>query len=358
MHPLLPPPPPLNPIPHLIEVLDAAVRSDLESLRFSYFVKLLVLTGFVFVGLGFEVGEILHDVIGYFRRRKIDWEYEATPAFIREKREPSHKIKMFAAVGWLLIVIGVGGEGYFEGFVSWADSTLQTFNNILLADAQRTSVVANERSSAAYERASENEKETAETLKQAQQERTDAAKSLEVTKGYESQIAEAQREAADSKKEAESERLERVKLQQQLAPRRLSGKQIDGLVTRFKPLAKRGQIFIVITFPAFNPEGDDFAKDFEAVFKAAEWKPTRTGWNQTGERGLDIGMLEDPAAPGQIPAAYLSLVQYIRDAMVAEGVPCRIFPLKPDAAVSLAKPEKSVLYLMVGHKPEPVMDQR
>jgi hypothetical protein len=126
-----------NPLPTIVEVLDAAIRADLESLRYEYFIGLLICTGAVFAGLVCEVGEIWHDAIGFFKRHQFAQEYEATPAQDRKERQPSHSVKMWTAVGWLLIVIGVGGEGVFDGLVSWADSTLQTFNNILLEAAQK-----------------------------------------------------------------------------------------------------------------------------------------------------------------------------------------------------------------------------
>jgi hypothetical protein len=145
-----------NPLPKIVEILDAAIRADLESLRYEYFVGLLICTGAVFAGLVCEVGEIWHDVIGFFNRRQFAHEYESTPALFRKEREPSHGVKMWTAVGWLLIVIGVGGEGVFDGLVSWADSTLQTFNNILLGatqkeagDAAKSAKIAHDESTAA-----------------------------------------------------------------------------------------------------------------------------------------------------------------------------------------------------------------
>lgn len=121
-----------SPLPEIVEVLDAAIRADLETVRYEYFVWLLICTGAVFVGLVCEVGEIWHDVI-------------------RKGHEPSHNVKRWAAIGWLLIVLGVGGEGVFEGFVSWTDSTLQTFNNILLEATQREAGSAAQSATTAHE---------------------------------------------------------------------------------------------------------------------------------------------------------------------------------------------------------------
>src|ERR1019366_6690474 len=48
-------------------------------------------------------------------------------------------------IGWFVVVIGVAGEGAFEGLGSVSDGQLQTFDSALLADAQRKTAVANER---------------------------------------------------------------------------------------------------------------------------------------------------------------------------------------------------------------------
>jgi hypothetical protein len=109
---------------------------------------------------------------------------------------------------------------------------------------------------------------------------------------------------------------------------------------------------IAIIYAALDGEAEDFAGDFATAFKAGGWKPAITGWDQTGKRGLDIGMLADPSAPHEIPALFISLVQYLHDAIGAVGIPCRIVPLSPDEQISLNKPEKGVLYLMVHRKPD------
>jgi hypothetical protein len=161
-----------NPLPEIVKVLDAAIRRDSENLRNGYFFGLLLCTGMVFVGLVLEVGEISHDIVGFFKRHKIEWEYAATPALIRREREPSHRVKLWAAVGWLLIVIGVGGEGFFEGFVSWTDSILQAFNNVLLEAAQKEAddavlgaATANIRVAETRQRAAKLEKEAGQLRK-------------------------------------------------------------------------------------------------------------------------------------------------------------------------------------------------
>jgi hypothetical protein len=280
--PLLPPPPYVSPLPKIIEALDAAIRVDLESIRYWYFVCLLVSTAVVFAGLVCEIGEIWHDVISFFRRKQIEWEYNASPALFRREREPSHRVKMWAAVGWLLIVIGVGGEGVFEGLVSWTDTTLQTFNNILLSETQQVSGAANERASAAYERASENEKETAATLKQAEQERSDAAKSLEVTKGYESQIAEANARAAQAELD-----LAKIKEWRKLTPKQQQ--EIGAVLSAYGT-----QNFAFLVFG--DPESLSFLGDINATLKIAKWNRVATPSGLGGDIGYNVDGITVPSA--------------------------------------------------------------
>ncbi len=158
--------------------------------------------------------------------------------------------------------------------------------------------------------------------------------------------------AAKLEQEAESERLARARLEAKLRPRRLSSKQIDDLGAKLKVLAAGSHPPIAISSEAFDSESRDFAKDFETAFKAGEWTPTVVPWDQLHDHGLDIGMLEDPASPGKIPAPFVSVVQSIQDTITAIGVPCRIRPLSPTDQVTLQPPVKNVLYLLVHRKPD------
>jgi hypothetical protein len=119
-----------------IRSLDELVRSDFQSLRDSYFTWLLICTGIVVVGVVLEeLGEL---------------EAIAKPWG-----------KRLARIGWLLIIVGVIGEGVFEGFVSKADGLTQTFNDILLGDAQKEAAFAIERAANANRQAETARQETA-----------------------------------------------------------------------------------------------------------------------------------------------------------------------------------------------------
>jgi hypothetical protein len=312
------------------QALDLAIKTDLQNLRDWYFDCLLVCTGVVGLGVFMEGFEILHDMWGIFWRKSIELTYWMAPSIDRKKYRAPDWMKLMAGVGWVLIVMGIAGEGVYEGLVSKYDGALSTLNDTLITETQ---------------------KETALALAQAVHADMTAS-------GFNLLIAEARRDAAESKKKTETERLERVKLEAQLAPRRLSSKQMDELATKLKTLSAQGQVNIAISSAALDAESADFAKDFETAFKAGGWKPTIVGWDQMGERGLDVGMLSDPFNPKHIPAAFTPLVQYIHDAIIGIGIQCRILPLSPDDPISLSKPEKGVLYLLVHRKPEVVLPDK
>lgn len=171
----------MNVWPEIVRQIDELTKADLQGLRDWYFLWLLVSSGVVAVGVALEGPEVVHDTLGLIRR-------SSKP----ECRTPPW-IKWLALVGWIFIVFGVAGEGMAEGLVSWADGLTQTFNDILLTDAQHESALAWSRASkaisdagSANERASENE-----------------------------------RKAARLEKEAEAEKLARVKLEALIQPRDL-----------------------------------------------------------------------------------------------------------------------------------------
>lgn len=292
------------------------LQAQLKVLRDQNFNRLLVCTFMVGIGLLMELPEIIHDMCEIYGRRSRELKYWLSLPIDRREYPASDWVKKWAAFGWLLIVLGVMGEGWFEARVSKYDSALSQITDRVVAEARKESLQAEA-----------------------------------TAKGFDAQIALAQKDAADSKKEAESERLERVKLQEKLAARRLSGKQISDLAKSLK-LLNQGHVPIAIMSEAFDNEAADLAKDFEEAFTEGEWKPTRVPWDQLHKQGVEISMLADPSAPNEIPAPFKPLVEHLRVAIATIGVTCGISALGPDDAVSLNKPEKNVLYLMVHRRPE------
>jgi hypothetical protein len=94
-----------------------SLRGDIESIRFRFFVLLLACTAIVAVGV------VMEEVVEHLGNENHAWIV---------KPEWHH---MLARIGWVLVVIGVIGEGIFEGATSSVDNILQDFNNTLLAIA-------------------------------------------------------------------------------------------------------------------------------------------------------------------------------------------------------------------------------
>jgi hypothetical protein len=268
-------PRPPMPIPDTLKGVDDLIRAGFEAYRSSCFNWLLAATGLVVVGLVFEGPELWHDITTIVRQ----WRFKRSFHFSLPESHAPNWAKLAAFVGWLFIVVGVAGEYVADSFVSKADGYVQTFDEILLTQAQRGAVVAKERATAAYERASENERETANTLKQVEQERADAAKSLAAAetarkeaKGFSLRIAQAneraataERDAAQANRIAEQERLARIRIEDTL-----SGWKLDGT-------AQAHILEKITSFPgtpfdlAVNPSEYGFMEIMDGILGSAKW---------------------------------------------------------------------------------------
>src|ERR1700691_3642734 len=101
-----------------------SLRLDLKQIRDCWFYLLLACTGIVVVGV------VLEDEEHWFPAGKSRMDMARGIAM------PSrwHKWKKRTALlGWVLLILGVGGELLFEAAVSNADGMLQDFNDTLLA---------------------------------------------------------------------------------------------------------------------------------------------------------------------------------------------------------------------------------
>ena len=108
--------------PQLAQELDAVVRTGLQSLRDNYFLWLLYSTAVVAVGVMLEGVEFVES---WAKQHGLDaW------------------VKRLSKFAWLLIILGVAGEGMFEGFVSYSDGMIQEFSDTALQAAQRATVDA------------------------------------------------------------------------------------------------------------------------------------------------------------------------------------------------------------------------
>lgn len=105
--------------PDLIGDLDNRIRLDLQHIGNSFFFWVWLSAIVVAVGCAMEGPELFHEL----------WP-KTFPFF------SGRWVKKIALIGWLLVVLGVAAEGVFEALDHQAEGILQTFNEILLADAQ------------------------------------------------------------------------------------------------------------------------------------------------------------------------------------------------------------------------------
>lgn len=325
----------------ITQALDLAIRADLKTLRDWYFDCLLVCTAIVGIGLILEGPEIAHDLYGIFRRKSIGLKYWLAPSIDRREYSVPAWMKVWTAVGWFLIVLGVMGEGISEGYVSWADGTLQTLNDILLSDAQKEATFAIERSAGAYERAAQTERE-------ASQENERAAKALEAAEvarknaeGFQFQIAQANERAAEANRTAESERLARVQLQKELQPRRLTSAQKDKLTSLLR--GKPKPIFILTM--GDDTETADLANDIGDALNKAGWK-TFFSVRFSFEHGIEVGTSRESDMSVLMPA-----IEELKGALSAVGLSSRTTLFDPNDNHLAGKFEKNVLCLVIDHKP-------
>ena len=101
-----------------------------------------------------EAPEIWYDVREAIGRKSRELRYWLTPSIDREEYPIlPPRVKVWAAVGWVLIVLGVIGEGVSEGFVHKYDTALQILNDQIVSDARTKAANADLEAGQAKERA-------------------------------------------------------------------------------------------------------------------------------------------------------------------------------------------------------------
>lgn len=191
----------------IAQPFDLSSKVELRNLRDLYFGCLLVCTGLVGIGLLMEAAEIWYDVRETIGHKSREHTYWLTPSIDRKEYKTPDFVKLLSAVGCVLIVLGVIGEGVFEGFVSKYDGALATLNDTVIAQTQ---------------------KETAQLLKN-----------------------------------AEELKAENLKLEAILQPRRLSSQQKELLHRAFAEFTTN-RIFVGCVNG--GAEANDFAQDFLEAF--------------------------------------------------------------------------------------------
>jgi hypothetical protein len=225
------------------------VRLSLEAKGAKWFHWLLISGAVVALGCVLEVWETYVSLVSWWHGRS------GRP---HKENEASWRIPI-AALGLVLVILGVIGETVFEGLVSNSDASIRTHESDVLSRAEEAASTANQKAGDAYERASANE-----------------------------------REAARLKKEAEDERMKRVELEKQIQPRHLSEKQQNTLVNELDKSRSGGDLTIGVL--PHDGEARLYAMDFEHVFQR-----TAPKWIDRGIVADNFELPVEPLSAGMVP---------------------------------------------------------
>jgi len=155
-----------------------------------------------------------------------------------------------------VVLIGLTGEGLFEGLTSRADNILQTFNEVLIGNAQ-----------------------------------LQASDADNLARQYESQIAQAQRDAANAKAQAAASDLARLQLEASIAWRRLTKEQISEIGLKLSAFPRQ---LTALVYNNGDLEAYSFACDIDvALHEVAKWN--------VGEPQPIVVMREGPVPFGTNP---------------------------------------------------------
>jgi hypothetical protein len=167
----------------------------------------------------------------------------------------------------------------------------------------------------------------------------EAAKADERSLVLEKSIADANAKAAQANERAESERLARVKIEQQIAPRRLSGEQRQKLLAA---LATPPTTTVIVKSRLLDPEGADLANGIALTLQEAKWKVFLVhNWTDL-RNGLFVGCLIGKQLAG---------TNELKAALASVGLKAEEVALDPQYAHVPGLPQPDVLYLLVGGKP-------
>jgi hypothetical protein len=288
------------------------VRLSLEAESAKWFCWLLISGAVVALGCVLEVWETYVSLVGWWRKRK------DRP---HEENETSWRIPL-SALGLFFVIVGVIGETIFEGLVSNTDTAIRTHESEVLSSAETKAAAADQEAGDADERAGKFEKDAAQLKDEA---------------------AQANRRAAEANRTAENERLSRVKLQKELQPRRLTGRQKEELAAA---LGSEPQP-IVIGFCGFDGECIDFANDIGDGFKKAHWTPTfivRT----IPPSGIEVGFMK-----GSDPLLVKLWVDKVRLALATAGLSSEQTWFDLGDQTLAGGFQRNVLYVIVGPRPAP-----
>lgn len=276
----------------LVASLDEMIRKDLEAFRAVFFWCLVAATVAVVVGVILEEAQEWMPTVKKVLRLDPIVEYRWAKKLVK--------------LGWILIVVGVAGEGIFEVYVSRADSILNAFDNILLTEARKQASDAVLGAATANRRVAEARHRTAELEKEAAQLRKDAAQ---------------------LQRDAEAEHLARVKIEGRVTWRKLDPKTQSAIASQLTQFAKEPAL---VSYNPADIEAADFASHIATVLHAANWDvfeplafskgrggPVPFGTNSQAPRGVLVWATNDKVSVQAANALVKELSAYGFDALMS-----------------------------------------
>ena len=146
--------------------------------------------------------------------------------------------------------------------------------------------------------------------------------------------------AAQANEKAEAERLARVKIEERIAPRRLSGERIKK-IREF--LSKTPGYSVVLCARMYDSEAADFLSDFSAAIAGAGW--TVQSCNSLAamqQRGIFVAHVDFADVSGQAE---------LQNALKAIDIQPGFLSLNAEAGPKPGGFRPGVLYLLIGEKP-------
>ena len=248
------------------------LQAHLQSLRNWNFHWLLGCTFMVGIGLLMELPEIVHDMCEIYGRKSRELKYWLATSVDRREYPTRDWVKKWAALGWVLIVLGVMGEGWFEAQVSKYDSALSNLTDTAIAEAQRKS-----------------------------------AEAEATAKGFDKQIAESKAKAASAEATTEAERLARVKIEAAVGWRSLEEDQKRGIGEALASFSSKAGASI--WYNGSSTEAEMFADDIAEALRLGHITTTNPGgliemresgtWNkpiEPAETGVRVQCTRYPSA--------------------------------------------------------------
>jgi hypothetical protein len=206
--------------PEMAKYINGVMWSDLLYQRDFWFRCLSWSVKAVVMGLLAEGPELAWDITSIVA----SWSFRRRFRFSLPEDHAPNWVKIVAALGWFLIVVGVAGELFTEARIQDTDSSIQSFMNATLAEAEN-----------------------------------DTARAIAFASLNELEAAKLGSQAAQLRQDAEAEHLARVKIEARVAWRHLTDQQKADIVSELGDFS--------------NQEGAAFAYlvgDTEAAMFAAE----------------------------------------------------------------------------------------